>query len=88
MLSVKATIYEVQPATAPGQPPPRPKEVPPPLEVTADSHDALKEVAKIALTRRGYSVRNVSWGPGAKPGDPDRLVVYVEKKPKESTDAP
>lgn len=77
MLSVKATIYEVQPAAGPGLPPPPAKEISPPLEVTADSQDMLKAAAKLILVRRGYTIRNISWGPGPRSGDPDRLVVYV-----------
>jgi len=73
MTSVKVAVFEVQPHP---QPPKQAGEI----SVSGDTHDACKSAAKISLTRKGYAVRNVSWAPGAKKNDPDRLVAYVVKK--------
>lgn len=82
-MTTKLTVYEVQPAPAVvGHQQAPPKEAVS-LDVSADSHDSLKEAAKLLLTRRGYSVRNVSWAPGARSGDQDRLVAYVVPALKE-----
>lgn len=75
-MNAKAHVFD---CTACKKPEDRPVEINPPLEVVAESQDAAKEGLRGMLVKKGYSVRSVSWGPGTRRGDPDRLVAYVVK---------
>jgi hypothetical protein len=85
MSSFAVRVFEVEVPPAGNR---LPQEVTkPPVELLGTVVDAIDEdraklAAAKALETRGYMVRSLSWTPGVKASDPNRLLAYVFKAPE------